>query len=237
MFADHRSVRGRGRLLLRACAGAIRTCTGCAALPCSAGADEDADGLSDDCELAFATTFAPVLRTAEGGCNWDAQNERLGGGYYLAVMPVDAQTVGLLYLPAYYRDCGWTGFKCTLHSASCAPHSGDSELIAIELSVPDPARPTVRGLLRSAHCFGSDANCQLVPRSGAASFRVARACACRLGSRRASRRTTRAQPPAMRVTGSTTRAMAPRRRIAFQSCGHGQNIGQWRETGERPRGA
>ena len=181
----------------------------------------------------------PCCEPAEGGCDWEW---RKTSGWAAATTarscPWTRQTVRLLYLPAYYRDCGWTGFKCTLHSASCAPQaSGDSELIAIELSVPDPARPAVRGLFRSAHCFGSDANCQLVPRSGAASFRVARACACRLGSRRASRRTTRAQPPAMRVTGSTTRAMAPRRRIAFQSCGHGQNIGQWRETGERPRGA
>jgi hypothetical protein len=132
-------------------------------LQCPAGSDqdEDEDGLSDDCELAYATTFAPVLRTAQGGCNWDAQNEQLGGGYYFAVLPGDSQKVRVLYLPAYYRDCGWSGFKCFLYLTSCAPHSGDSELIAIELSVVDVQRPKVEAVFLSAHCFGrSDADCR-----------------------------------------------------------------------------
>src|SRR5688572_18305562 len=67
-------------------------------IQCSSAPDEDGDGLSDDCELAYAATFAPVLRVAPHGCNWDAQNERLGGGYHFAVFPVDTQTVHVLYL-------------------------------------------------------------------------------------------------------------------------------------------
>jgi hypothetical protein len=131
------------------------------ALQCSAGIDEDADGLSDGCELAYAATFAPHLRTAERGCNWDAQSQRLGGGYYFAVSPVDAHTVRVWYLPAYYRDCGWTGFKCALRFTSCAPHSGDSELIAIEIATGADTHPSVQAIFLSAHCFGgSAANCR-----------------------------------------------------------------------------
>ena len=131
------------------------------ALHCSAGPDADSDGLSDDCELAYAGMFAPHLRTAERGCNWDPQNQRLGGGYYFAVSRIDARTVRVLYLPAYYRDCGWTGFKCALPFTSCAPHSGDSELVAIEIVTGADAHPSVQGIFLSAHCFGaSDANCR-----------------------------------------------------------------------------
>jgi len=75
--------------------------------------DADADGLGDACELALARAFAPTLIVRSGGCNWDADAERLAGGYFHAVQPVDS-LVRIVYMPAYFRDCGWAGAKCLL---------------------------------------------------------------------------------------------------------------------------
>ena len=189
------------------------------AIQCSSGPDEDRDGLSDDCELAYAATFAPVLRTAARGCNWDAQNERLGGGYHFAVIPVDAQTAHVFYLPAYYRDCGWSGAKCKVPIMDCSPHSGDSELIAIEVSTANVDRPVVQAVFLSAHCFGgSDADCRWY--GGEELRRFECGSLRRLsGSRTENRPATPAPPRVMAVTGSTTPAIATPRRIAFRSSG------------------
>src|SRR5262245_52775730 len=71
---------------------------------CPPGVDSDADGLSDDCELALARAFAPELRVSMRGCNWDTsvQPARPGGEYYFAAQPLDNTSVRLAYLPAYY---------------------------------------------------------------------------------------------------------------------------------------
>lgn len=69
------------------------------------GADRDADGLSDACELGLARAFAPVLMVRAAGCNWDTsvRPARPGGGYLHAVQRAGA-TVRVAYLPAYFRD-------------------------------------------------------------------------------------------------------------------------------------
>jgi hypothetical protein len=128
---------------------------------CTGNSDQDADGLSDACELALARAFAPVLRVAAGGCNWEgsAVPARPGGGYYFGAQPVGDQ-VRLIFLPAYYRDCGWSGFKCTIGLLNCSGHAGDSEFIAIDIARAPGSRWQPRALFLSAHCFGrSTRNC------------------------------------------------------------------------------
>ena len=116
--------------------------------------DQDRDGLSDSCELALARAFSPSLVVRSGGCNWSVENTRLAGGYYFAVQPVDS-LVRIAYLPAYFRDCGWSGIKCWLPGLDCSPHNGDSEFIVIETKRDNatlnwnPSR-----VFLSAHCFG-----------------------------------------------------------------------------------
>jgi len=126
------------------------------------GADTDRDGLSDSCETHLAEMFAPLLRTAATACNVHATADarRLGGGYLYAVTPVDSG-VRLMYLPAYFQDCGWSGAKCRIPFMSCAPHAGDSEFIAIDVATRDSVRYDVTGVFLSAHCFdGSDPGCR-----------------------------------------------------------------------------
>jgi hypothetical protein len=81
--------------------------------------DDDADGLDDGCELAVASAFAPLLVVHPAGCNWDAGAvpPRLGGGYLFAVGR-DGDGIRIAYLPAYFRDCGWSGAKCLQSRAS-----------------------------------------------------------------------------------------------------------------------
>jgi hypothetical protein len=122
--------------------------------------DSDADGLSDTCEFALATAFAPVLLVRAGGCNWDVEStpQRLGGGYLHAVERVESK-IRIAYLPAYFLDCGWRDLRCLLPFVSCAPHAGDSEFIVVEVEDEQGASTwTVTGVFLSAHCFGSGAS-------------------------------------------------------------------------------
>ncbi|MGH7443870.1 MAG: hypothetical protein ACREKM_03295, partial [Longimicrobiales bacterium] len=132
------------------------------AVACVAGADGDRDALSDVCEVAFARAFAPVLRIAPDACNRDTNLDapRLAGEYLFGVRPVSADTVRIVYLPAYHRDCGWSGPKCALGVMDCSSHSGDSELIALTVARDARTWQTVAVFL-SAHCFGASAvNCR-----------------------------------------------------------------------------
>lgn len=120
--------------------------------------DADEDGLDDRCELAQAEAFAPLLLTRAGGCGWDESvtPARPGGEYFFAVEPVGAAgRVRIAYLPAYYRDCGWTGLKCALPLVDCAPHPGDSEAIIVETAYDTVSgRWRTEAVFLSAHCFG-----------------------------------------------------------------------------------
>jgi hypothetical protein len=117
-------------------------------------ADTDGDGISDFCELALAHAVAPVLTVRTGGCNWDHAAGRLKGGYLYAVQPVEDR-IRVAYLPAYLRDCGWSGPKCLLPWVDCSPHSGDSEFIVVELRpLSEAGRWQISGVFLSAHCFG-----------------------------------------------------------------------------------
>lgn len=142
--------------------------------PCSSATsvavgDADEDGLDDECELSLARRFAPEFVASVEACNWDAPRERLGGANLFAVHPV-GDTVRLIYMPAYYDDCGWQGPKCWLRwRGGCDPHHGDSELIMVDVvpsqrPVPDSAAGDAYVPARvflSAHCFGgSDGRCR-----------------------------------------------------------------------------
>lgn len=131
---------------------------------CIAGLeDTDADGLGDACELAVARAFAPQLEVSARGCNWDTSvvPARLGGEYLFAVQPgSNGDTIRIAYLPAYYRDCGWSGIKCWLPFVDCAPHIGDSEALFIDVR-RNGGHWHVIGVFLSAHCFGrSDGDCR-----------------------------------------------------------------------------
>lgn len=134
---------------------------GCAAVE----TDEDRDGLDDRCEMALAHAFAPELIVDAGECLWrsEAPAPRLAGGYLFAAERTPrGGGVRIAYLPAYYRDCGWTGVACVLRGGSCSAHAGDSELVVIDL-VADAATARWRtvGVFLSAHCLGrSDGRCR-----------------------------------------------------------------------------
>ena len=123
--------------------------------------DQDRDGLADACELGLARRFAPVLVASSGGCNWSAENARPGGAYFFAVQPVDT-VIRIAYLPAYFRDCGWTGSKCWFPWVDCSPHNGDSEFIVVETRRDSVTSSwQVTGVFLSAHCFGrSSGSCR-----------------------------------------------------------------------------
>ena len=122
--------------------------------------DQDADGLSDDCETALATAFAPLLMMHRTRCTLPSAHaeDRVPGGYFHAAQPVRG-VVRLVYMPAYYRDCGWNGPKCVF--VDCEGHAGDSELIVVDVRRNQAGAWFTDAVFLSAHCFGrSDRGCR-----------------------------------------------------------------------------
>ncbi|HEX6307422.1 MAG TPA: hypothetical protein VFZ69_04485 [Longimicrobiales bacterium] len=115
--------------------------------------DTDRDGLADACELALARAFAPLLMTHATRCTPPSSTPaaRIPGGYFHAAQPVRGG-VHLVYMPAYYRDCGWTGAKCIL--MDCRGHAGDSELIVVHARQTASGAWYTEAVFLSAHCFG-----------------------------------------------------------------------------------
>lgn len=122
--------------------------------------DADRDGLSDTCELALSSAFAPLLMMHSTRCTLPSAgtDDRIAGGYFHAAQPARG-TVRLVYMPAYYRDCGWEGFKCIL--VDCTGHAGDSEIIAVDVRQLQNGAWVTEGIFLSAHCFSSsDDDCR-----------------------------------------------------------------------------
>jgi hypothetical protein len=122
--------------------------------------DADRDALDDGCELALARAFAPLLRADRRDCLWSDSTGRLGGGYLFAAQPVAGSPAGgvrLAYLPAYFRDCGWTGAVCLLKGRGCGAHDGDSELVLVDVAPAADGRWAATAVFLSAHCFGRSA--------------------------------------------------------------------------------
>jgi hypothetical protein len=124
--------------------------------------DQDDDGLDDRCELSLARAFAPELVVDRRDCLWaeDSLGGRLAGGYFFAVGRMPGG-VRVAYLPAYFRDCGWSGRVCVLRPGNCGAHAGDSEMILVDAAPSAEGAWRVTGIFLSAHCFGrSDGRCR-----------------------------------------------------------------------------
>lgn len=140
--------------------------TGWTARECDiARRDRDRDGVDDDCEMALAAAFAPLLVSDPGECNWDGgvNGGRLGGEYLFAVQrDVDRGRMRIAYLPAYYLDCGWSAPVCGVTPWLCDPHVGDSEAMVVQVAYDSTTRRwATDALFLSAHCHGrSNRNCR-----------------------------------------------------------------------------
>lgn len=121
-----------------------------------ATADTDSDGLTDACEHALATAFAPVLMMHHTRCTAPPSGASRGipGGYFHAAQRTE-EGVRLVYMPAYYRDCGWRSGWCVL--LNCRGHAGDSELIAVDVRRLASGSWATESVFLSAHCFGRSA--------------------------------------------------------------------------------
>ena len=128
----------------------------------SGDSDSDTDALGDPCELALARAFAPLFVVDRRDCLWtqNADGARLGGAYLFAAQSID-RGVRLAYLPAYWRDCGWSGAACAIRLGRCGAHAGDSEIVLVDVAPGDAGRWATTGVFLSAHCFGrSDGRCR-----------------------------------------------------------------------------
>lgn len=149
--------------VMRAPSGEPSSAVGIAAAtgPClDVTPDADEDGLSDACESALAEAFAPQLMFQGTRCTLPSAGtgDRLAGGYFHAAQPVRG-AVRLVYLPAYYRDCGWSGFKCVF--VDCSGHAGDSETIAVDVRRLETGEWAAESIFLSAHCEGDpDGDCR-----------------------------------------------------------------------------
>jgi hypothetical protein len=120
--------------------------------------DADRDGLADACESALLEAFAPLLIVAPSQCL--GSDDLPPGGYLYGARPLDAG-VRLVYLPAYFMDCGLDGVKCLLPLVDCDPHPGDSEFIALDVARRADGGWGVDSIFLSAHCFGrSEGGCR-----------------------------------------------------------------------------
>lgn len=100
-------------------------------------------------------------------CDWDYGIGRMGGEYYFAVERKPSNpgfVVRIAYLPAYYWDCGVPAQRISLcHlSASCDPHTGDSEFIIVDVRYdPSSNHWVTQTSFLSAHCLTSaDGDCR-----------------------------------------------------------------------------
>ncbi|HEX2189846.1 MAG TPA: hypothetical protein VHG51_13145, partial [Longimicrobiaceae bacterium] len=121
--------------------------------------DLDRDGVADRCEHELAAAFAPLLVVDERECGWDPGLRRLGGEYLYAVQRrPSGGGMRIVYMPAYYRDCGWTLPVCIVTRWICRGHAGDSEAAVVDVAF-DPAarRWTAERVFLSAHCHGRSA--------------------------------------------------------------------------------
>jgi hypothetical protein len=107
-------------------------------------ADFDEDLTDDYCETDLAYAFRPLMKPTVD-CSWDAPLNRSGGEYFYAVQWVGNYTVRIVYMPAYYYDCG--------HPTWGGSHTGDSEFVAFDVEFDWSSNRwfLVRGFL-SAHC-------------------------------------------------------------------------------------
>lgn len=166
---QHRWCAGAAALLLMACAHAdphrdVAPAMVGVSIPASCEGtrlDADHDGLDDGCEYALAEAFAPLLVGSPRDCIWTAEARApLAGGYLFAARRAGTG-VRLAYLPAYARDCGWRDMACLRPGGRCGAHTGDSELILLDVAPREDGQWMTTGVFLSAHCLGGrDARCR-----------------------------------------------------------------------------
>jgi hypothetical protein len=123
---------------------------------CYGGWDPDQDGLHNGCENALAEAFTPSLVVFPGDCGWDNSLSREGGEYMFAAQPV-AGVVRLVFMPAYYRDCGSSGTPINSWFTGAGAHTGDSEFMMIDVTFdPSTYHWVADSVFLSAHCDEHD---------------------------------------------------------------------------------
>jgi len=123
---------------------------GSCSITAGASGDADVDGLKDQCEQELAAAFRPTLLFS--------QSEMcLGYEPYWAAKPYhpteSPSTVSLFYAIGYYMDCGSPNMFCPI--ADCAPHTGDSEFIIVDVYYEGYGTWKVKRAVLSAH-FGTE---------------------------------------------------------------------------------
>jgi hypothetical protein len=112
-------------------------------------ADADGDWLHDPCELELAKGFAPTMKfSRQDGCPD-------GEPYWAAKYFEGSGTVRIMYMPAYYDDCGPHGVPFGVVGGG---HTGDSEFVMVEVVYDAPTRHwRFRRMFLSAH-LGTEGN-------------------------------------------------------------------------------
>jgi hypothetical protein len=120
--------------------------------------DLDLDGVDDNCERSLAEAFRPHFVFSPYDCN-------IGGGphwaakyYPVKTGVVSKPTVRIVYMAAFYQDCGvpnlGSTFTCNFGFASepCSGHYGDSEFVTVDVRYqPGYRHWYVAGAFLSAH--------------------------------------------------------------------------------------
>lgn len=99
--------------------------------------DEDEDGLDDNCELALAYEFRPLMSFLIGD---EVRREPRWAAEWLGGEAEASFTVRIAYLQSYWMDMGDGGTSmvtCTMFGftfvTSCHGHAGDSEFIRLDV--------------------------------------------------------------------------------------------------------
>lgn len=99
--------------------------------------DIDRDGLEDDCERQLAESFLPSFATSPYDCDLGGR-PHWAAKYFPPGPGVSTPTVRIIYLHAFYQDCGTADVTnpsiCNNPlGGACDGHSGDSEFLILDV--------------------------------------------------------------------------------------------------------
>jgi hypothetical protein len=120
--------------------------------------DVDLDGLDDNCERSLADAFRPHFVFSPYDCNIGAGPHWAAKYFPAKVGVLSKPTVRIIYMAAFYQDCGvpelGSTFACNFGFAvdPCSGHYGDSEFVTLDLRYHGTYRHWyVAGAFLSAH--------------------------------------------------------------------------------------